>query len=192
MLFRSRIVPGYYHRLNAAGTIEDSAFGANTATEHLMTERLMIDACVSWVRHYRVDGLRFDLMGYHSVDTMRRLRSALDALTVGADGVDGSLVFLYGEGWNMGEVADNALFTQAVQGQLGGTGIATFNDRLRDGVRGGSTVDADMRAAQGFGTGELTDPSPFDERREGELRLDLAWRTDMVRLAPAGDRKSVV
>ena len=187
-----RIVPGYYHRLNAAGTIEDSAFGANTATEHLMTERLMIDACVSWVRHYRVDGLRFDLMGYHSVDTMRRLRSALDALTVGADGVDGSLVFLYGEGWNMGEVADNALFTQAVQGQLGGTGIATFNDRLRDGVRGGSTVDADMRAAQGFGTGELTDPSPFDERREGELRLDLAWRTDMVRLALAGNLRDFV
>ena len=183
-----RIVPGYYHRLNAAGTIEDSAFGANTATEHLMTERLMIDACVSWVRHYRVDGLRFDLMGYHSVDTMRRLRSALDALTVGADGVDGSLVFLYGEGWNMGEVADNALFTQAVQGQLGGTGIATFNDRLRDGVRGGSTVDADMRAAQGFGTGELTDPSPFDERREGELRLDLAWRRRQIGRASCRER----
>ena len=41
-------------------------------------------------------------------------------------------IYLYGEGWNFGEVANNALFEQATQGQLGGTGIGTFNDRLRD------------------------------------------------------------
>jgi hypothetical protein len=45
---------------------------------------------------------------------------------------------MYGEGWNFGEVADNARFVQATQGQLGGTGVATFSDRLRDAVRGGS------------------------------------------------------
>jgi pullulanase/glycogen debranching enzyme len=30
----------------------------NTATEHAMMERLVIDDVMSWVRHYRVDGFR--------------------------------------------------------------------------------------------------------------------------------------
>jgi hypothetical protein len=34
---------------------------------------------------------------------------------------------LYGEGWNFGEVQDDALFEQARQGNLGGTGIGTFS-----------------------------------------------------------------
>ena len=77
---------------------------------------------------------------------------------------------MYGEGWNFGEVADNARFVQAAQGQLGGTDIATFYDRLRDAVRGGGPFDADPRV-QGFGTGLLTAP----ERRRGQrqrLRAD--------------------
>ena len=61
--------------------------------------------------------------------------SADGTLWAAEDGVDGSAVYLYGEGWSFGEVADDALFTQARQGNLGGTGIGTFSDRLRDGVR---------------------------------------------------------
>ena len=42
------------------------------------------------------------------------------------------------EGWNFGEVADDARFVQATQKHMGdGTGIGTFNDRIRDAVRGG-------------------------------------------------------
>ncbi|WP_438357715.1 pullulanase-type alpha-1,6-glucosidase [Actinomyces radicidentis] len=184
-----RIVPGYYHRRDAAGAIEMSTCCNHVATEHAMAERLMIDSCVSWVQRYRVDGFRFDLMGYHSVDTMNRLREALDAV---AEDAVGHPIFLYGEGWNMGEVANNALFTQAVQGQLGGTGVGTFNDRVRDALHGGTLFDVDPRAAQGLGTGELTDPNGRDERDEGSLRADLAWRTDLVRLSLAGNLRDMV
>ena len=48
--------------------------------------------------------------------------------------------------------------SQATQGQLGGTGIGTFSDRLRDAVRGGGPFDEDPRK-QGFGSGEATDPN---------------------------------
>ena len=65
-------------------------------------------------------------MGHHSRANMLAVRAALDRLTLKRDGVDGRSVYLYGEGWNFGEVADNALFEQATQGQLGGTGIGTF------------------------------------------------------------------
>ena len=148
-----RVVPGYYHRLDGDGWVETSTCCQNLATEHALAEKLMVDSCVLWVRHYRVDGFRFDLMGHHSRANMEAVRAALDALTVADHGVDGSAVHLYGEGWNFGEVAGNARFYQAVQGQLDGTGIGTFNDRLRDAVRGGTVHADDPRRGQGFATG---------------------------------------
>jgi pullulanase-type alpha-1,6-glucosidase len=185
-----RIVPGYYHRLTGTGEVETSTCCPNVATEHLMAEKLMVDACVFWARTYHVDGFRFDLMGHHSKANMLAVRTALDALTLEADGVDGRAITMYGEGWNFGEVADNARFVQASQGQLGGTGIATFSDRLRDAVRGGSVWDGDPRG-QGFGTGLLTADNGSgvngDERAQGER---LAWYTDLVQLGLAGNLKS--
>ena len=41
---------------------------------------------------------------------------------------------------------------------MAGTGIGTFNDRLRDAVRGGGPFDGDPRM-QGFGSGLYTDPN---------------------------------
>ncbi len=185
-----RIVPGYYHRLTAAGEVETSTCCPNVATEHLMAEKLMVDACVFWARQYRVDGFRFDLMGHHSRANMLAVRAALDGLTLDADGVDGRSVTMYGEGWNFGEVANNARFVQASQGELGGTGIATFSDRLRDAVRGGSAWDHDPRG-QGFGTGLLTADNGSgvngDERSQGER---LAWYTDLIQLGLAGNLRS--
>lgn len=170
-----KVVPGYYHRLNATGQVETSTCCQNVATEHAMAERLMVDAVVLWARDYKVDGFRFDLMGHHSRDNMEAVRAALDELTVRRDGVDGSAVTLYGEGWNFGEVADNARFYQATQGQLDGTSIATFNDRLRDGVRGGGPFDEDPRTERGFATGGTS-----------------ANDTDLVQLGLAGNLRDYV
>ncbi len=160
-----RVVPGYYHRLSATGAQETSTCCANTATEHAMMEKLMIDSVLTWAREYKVNGFRFDLMGHHSKQNMLNLRAALDELTVEHDGVDGKKIYLYGEGWNFGEVADDARFEQATQLNLGGTGIGSFSDRLRDAVRGGGPFDEDPRI-QGFGSGLFTDA----ERREGRQR----------------------
>ena len=187
-----RVVPGYYHRLDAVGRVTSSTCCANTATEHALCERLMVDSVVRWVRWYRVDGFRFDLMGHHPRTVMEHVRAALDELTMEADGVDGRSVYLYGEGWNFGEVAGNALFVQATQGQLDGTGIGAFNDRLRDAVHGGGAFDPDHRIFQGFGTGLLTQPSGLDHRTWNEQSADLAHRTDLVRLGLAGNLKDYV
>ncbi|GGK66056.1 pullulanase-type alpha-1,6-glucosidase [Ornithinimicrobium pekingense] len=173
-----RVVPGYYHRLDGEGLVETSTCCQNLATEHAMARRLMVDGCVLWARHYRVDGFRFDLMGHHSRADLEEVRAALDALTVDEDGVDGRAVHLYGEGWDFGEVAGNARFHQAVQGQLDGTGIGTFDDRLRDAVRGGGAHDDDPRTGLGLATGG-TDPRTVDQVQvglAGGLR-DLAFRS---------------
>ncbi len=154
-----RVVPGYYQRLNpTTGSVETSSCCANTATEHAMMEKLMIDSVVTWAKEYKLDGFRFDLMGHQPKAAMENLRRALDRLTLAEDGVDGRRIYLYGEGWNFGEVADNARFVQATQLEMAGTGIGTFNDRLRDAVRGGGPFDEDPRI-QGFASGQYTDPN---------------------------------
>ena len=182
-----RVVPGYYQRLDAKGAVYTSTCCQNVATEHAMAQKMMVDSVVSWARNYHVDGFRFDLMGHHSRETMLAVRAALDALTVKKDGVDGRSVYLYGEGWNFGEVANNALFTQATQGQLGGTGIGTFSDRLRDAVRGGGPFDDDPRK-QGFGSGEATDPN--GAAINASAATSLAHDTDLVQLGMAGNLRT--
>jgi pullulanase-type alpha-1,6-glucosidase len=179
-----RIVPGYYQRLDANGAVETSTCCANTATEHRMMEKLMIDSVLTWARDYRIDGFRFDLMGHHSRDNMVKLRDALDALTPERDGVDGKAVYLYGEGWNFGEVADDRRFVQARQPNMAGTGIGTFSDRLRDGVRGGAH-DSDPRV-QGFVNGLAVNPSRF-ERGNGPDLERLLDTSDWIRIGLAGD-----
>ena len=105
-------------------------------------------------------------MGHHCKANMLAVRAALDELTLRRTASTARAIYLYGEGWNFGEVANNALFEQATQGNLGGTGIGTFNDRLRDAVHGGSPFDDDPRI-QGFGTGLVDRP---ERRRRSTAR----------------------
>ncbi|MDH4059812.1 MAG: pullulanase-type alpha-1,6-glucosidase [Aquincola sp.] len=124
-----RIVPGYYHRLDADGGVERSTCCENTATENLMMAKLMIDSAVVWAYEYKIDSFRFDLMGHQPREAMERLQRAVNAAT-------GRRIHLIGEGWNFGEVKDGARFVQAAQGRLDGSSIGTFSDRARDAARG--------------------------------------------------------
>ena len=180
-----RVVPGYYHRLNPDGVVEQSSCCPNTASEHNMMEKLMIDSLVTWARDYKVDGFRFDLMGHHMKRNMLAVREALDALTLEEDGVDGSSILIYGEGWNFGEVADGARGENAIQRNMAGTGIATFNDRIRDAARGGGPFSGLQE--QGFLTGLYVDPNATDQ---GDMTAQfdrLLLHQDQIRIGLAGN-----
>jgi pullulanase-type alpha-1,6-glucosidase len=180
-----RVVPGYYHRLNADGNVEKSTCCENTATEHDMMRKLMIDSVLTWAKDYKVDGFRFDLMGHHMLDDMIALRTALDSLTLEADGVDGKSIYVYGEGWNFGEVANNARGKNATQLNIAGTGIGVFNDRLRDAARGGNPFD-DVRL-QGFTTGLVLQNNASEKRSAEDQQILLNNYTDWIRLGLAGN-----
>ena len=185
-----RIVPGYYHRLDANGGVTTSSCCPNTATEHAMMERLMIDSVRLWAEHYKVDGFRFDLMGHHMKRNMLAVREALDALSAQTHGVDGPAVYVYGEGWNFGEVADDARGTNATQRNMAGTGIGTFNDRLRDAVRGGGPFDGglDLVANQGFASGRGVLPNDATAALPRDAQLAAMLRAaDQVRVGLAGN-----
>ncbi len=167
-----RIVPGYYHRLDARGAIERSTCCDNTATEHRMMARLMIDTVLRWATAYRIDSFRFDLMGHQPRDAMLALRRRLRQAT-------GRGVPLIGEGWNFGEVAHGARFVQASQLALNGSGIGTFSDRARDALRGRGGLHA-----QGWLNGLVYDRHP--EAPAGTGRQELLHAADLVRAGLAG------
>jgi pullulanase-type alpha-1,6-glucosidase len=180
-----RVVPGYYHRLNADGGLETSTCCPNTASEHIMMEKLMIDSLRLWATQYKVDGFRFDIMGHHMLSNLQQARLALAALTPEKDGVDGSQIYLYGEGWNFGEVAHNARGCNASQGNLSGSGIGTFNDRLRDAARGGLPFSGLLE--QGFLTGLYDEPNASEYGSPEEQRWRLLHQSDLIRLSLAGN-----
>ena len=181
-----RIVPGYYHRLNATGGIERSTCCDNTATENLMMGKLMIDSVTLWATQYRIDSFRFDLMGHQPRATMEALQRRVDAAA-------GHPVQLIGEGWNFGEVANGARFVQASQLSLNGSGIGTFNDRTRDAVRGGSAGDSGeaLFARQGWINGLVYDPNGHaGQQAPAHSPTELLRAADMVRAGLAGSIRS--
>lgn len=173
-----RVVPGYYHRLNANGDIERSTCCENTATENRMMAKLMIDTVVRWTRDYKISSFRFDLMGHQPRAAMERLRDVLRSST-------GRTIPLLGEGWNFGEVANGARFVQASQLSLNGSGIGTFSDRARDHVRGGSGFDSGdaLRRNQGYISGLF-----YADNGSGAnaSKNALMWSGDVIKVGLAG------
>ncbi|GAA3236897.1 hypothetical protein GCM10020256_55990 [Streptomyces thermocoprophilus] len=182
-----KVVPGYYQRLLADGSVANSTCCANTATENAMMGKLVVDSIVTWAKQYKVDGFRFDLMGHHPKANILAVRKALDQLTPAKDGVDGKKIILYGEGWNFGEVADDARFVQATQKNMAGTGIATFSDRARDAVRGGGPFDEDP-GVQGFASGLYTEPNSSPANgTPAEQKARLLHYQDLIKVGLSGN-----
>ena len=87
-----RVVPEYFYRMNEDGTYANgSGCGNETASDHAMMRRFMVESVCYWAKEYHVDGFRFDLMGIHDQETMRQIRAALDEID--------PTILTYGEGW---------------------------------------------------------------------------------------------
>lgn len=172
-----RIVPAYYYRLNAGGGILGDSCCSDTAQENTMMGKLIIDSASLWARQYKVDSFRFDIMGLSPLDLMKRLQIEVNK----AAGRD---IYLYGEAWNTGTVANDVRFPVARQANLYGTGIGSFNDRMRDTMHGGGCCEngSGLISQQGFINGVYTDPNgQANQTRDDALRL-----ADLARVTLAG------
>ena len=128
-------VPNYYYRVNPDGSFSNGSGCSNdTASEHLMFRKYMVDSVTYWAKEYHIDGFRFDLMGLHDVTTMNAIREALDKLY--EDG-SGQKIMMYGEAWNMDTLAapNTVMANQNNLKQLNAR-IGAFDDTLRDGIKG--------------------------------------------------------
>ncbi len=131
-------VPNYYYRMNEDGTFSNgSGCGNDTASEHKMFRKYMIDSVTYWAEEYHIDGFRFDLMGLHDVTTMNDIRSALDNLY--EDG-SGKNIIMYGEAWNLTTNCDSSteLAIQSNVSKLDDR-IGAFDDTIRDAIKGSTS-----------------------------------------------------
>lgn len=161
-------VPNYYYRMNEDGTFSNGSGCSNdTASEHLMFRKYMIDSVTYWAKEYHIDGFRFDLMGLHDVTTMNEIRSALDNLY--EDG-SGKKIIMYGEAWDMATNADNGT-VMANQNNLKKMSdrIGAFDDTIRDAIKG---------SAFGTGGGFVQDGSSRSKLKigiEGQSNSMTGW-----------------
>lgn len=156
-------VPGYYYRqafaydsqgnriagtfghtswsTNALGLYnlsDGSGCGNETASERTMFRNYMINSIVYWATEYHIDGFRFDLMGVHDVETMNQIRTALNQLP------GGSNILMYGEPWTgmSGIALEDGIAATADNLNSLYLGIAAFNDRMREGIKGSNDPSA--------------------------------------------------
>ncbi|KAG9449532.1 hypothetical protein H6P81_009497 [Aristolochia fimbriata] len=185
-----KVVPGYYLRRNADGCIENSTCVNNTASEHFMVERLILDDLRCWAVGYKVDGFRFDLMGHIMRSTMVKAKTALHSLQRDIDRVDGSKIYIYGEGWDFGEVAKNGRGVNASQFNICGTAIGSFNDRIRDAVLGGSPFGHPLQ--QGFATGLALEANAHDHGSEDVVDDMLSRLKDHIQVGMAANLRDFI
>ena len=165
-----KLVPWYYNRLNPeTGNVLADTCCSDSAAEHRMFAKLMEDTLVTWAKDYKIDAFRFDLMGYIPKQVM------VDTLANVKERASNKEMYFFGEGWDAGSAA-NVVGGEnnATQINMHDTLIGTFNDRIRDGVRGSGPFDHgdDLIKLQGFATGRCT------EMNDKRLELDPGYTCD--------------
>ena len=124
-----QLVPGYYYRLDSRQKFANgSGCGNETASDHPMFRKYMVDSIKYWAQEYHIDGFRFDLMAIHDIETMKLIRSELTKID--------STIFIYGEGWTAGRSPLNIKLRATKEQTNKLNGIAVFSDEFRDGLRG--------------------------------------------------------
>lgn len=122
-------IEGYYYRQWEKGKYSDaSACGNETASDHPMMRKYMVESLVYWAKEYHIDGFRFDLMGIHDIETMNQITKALKEID--------PTIFVYGEGWTAGDsplpVEKRALKAHTTEME----DVAAFSDDIRDAIKG--------------------------------------------------------
>lgn len=189
-----KIVPLYYYRLDPNGVTYNSSCCADTATENLMMEKLMIDALRYWAIEFKMDGFRFDLMNLHTLKNMEHVQQSLRNLQIKANGVDGSRLLLYGEAWEFGSLESKFPGSAFFQTRAGGEGYGVFNDRIRDALRGGTT-NTKEKSDPGFLTGLFYDFNQDPSNRNTPInswdqRIKLLHLADVIKIGIAGNLKN--
>ena len=171
-----KLVPWYYNRLDPeTGNVLSDTCCSDSASEHKMFAKLMEDTLVTWAKDYKIDAFRFDLMGYIPKQVM------VDTLANVKERASNKEMYFFGEGWDAGSAA-NVVGGEnnATQINMHDTLIGTFNDRIRDGVRGFGPFDHGdaLIKLQGFATGRCSEMN--DKRLDPDQDPDYSCAVDAV------------
>ncbi|MFM1581067.1 type I pullulanase [Helcococcus bovis] len=160
----NKIVPGYYFRMKEDGTFHSgTGVGNETASERKMMRKFMVDSTKHWVKTFKLDGLRFDLMGTHDYETMNAVYNAVKEINPN--------IFILGEGWNM----DMGIPKEQRASQINADkmpNIAFFSDDMRNALKGGSDD-----ASTGFISGAPDKEEAIIKNIKGGQGLDKPYQS---------------
>lgn len=121
------LAPNYYHR-NLDGVFQNaSGCGNEFASEKEVASDFIINSLLYWVKEYKVDGFRFDLMAIIDIDTTVKAIEKLREINPN--------IIIYGEPW----MAFSSLLPiekQIIIGAQKSKNFAIFNPFYRDALRG--------------------------------------------------------
>ena len=169
------LMPGYYFRYTKEGDASNgSGCGNETASEHYMFRKFMIDSASFWAKQYKLGGFRFDLMGLHDLDTMNQLAAKLKTINPS--------IVVYGEPWTGGDstLTGSKRATQANLNKY--VGYGQFNDQMRDALIAGG-----MRAATEKGWITASTLKEVNVTEAMKLASGLKGITDTTGTATSGD-----
>ncbi|WP_084146568.1 pullulanase [Paenibacillus wynnii] len=142
--FLNDIVPNYYAFQDANGGFI-GGFGNNLATNHKMAEKLMVDSVKYWFSEYKIDGMRWDMMGDATADAVQHAYDAAAAINPKA--------LFIGEGWRTfgGAASDPSLAGKgADQGWMDKTDdVGVFSDEIRNELKSGFGSEGEPRFITG-------------------------------------------
>lgn len=122
------LYPGYYLRYRFDGTPSNGAgVGTEMDSQRPMFRKFILDSIKFWMKEYKVDGFRFDLMSLIDIDTMELV--VKQAKEIDED------VLIYGEPWTGGYTTldDRKMIFKGSQQEMG---YSCFNDVFRDCIKG--------------------------------------------------------
>lgn len=127
------LAPSCYYRINQDGTFSNgSGCGNEFASEKAIARKFIIDSLKYWVREYKVDGFRFDLMALIDRETVDIIVSELRKFNPN--------ILIYGEPW-MAWDSTLPINNRTLPGSQKERKFSIFNSRFRDAIKGDNDTD---------------------------------------------------
>lgn len=136
------IVPNYYHFMNELGKPKSSYGGGRLGSTHAMTRKLILNSITYWIKEFKVDGFRFDLMGDLDAETVQMAYDQAKQLN--------KHILFIGEGWRTYAGDDNDRRIAADQDWMNQTDAAAcFSDEMRNELKSGFGSEGEPRFITG-------------------------------------------
>lgn len=177
--FLENIVPDYYFFRNSNQTLIGD-FGNNLATNRKMAEKLMIDSVRHWFGIYKIDGMRWDMMGDATRESVEKCFAA-------AREINPDAIFI-GEGWRTfkGHIDSPELKGQgADQDWMAETNsVGVFSDEFRNILKSGFGSEGEPRFLTG---GKVNIQNLFANIKAQPSNTPVTSPGDMVQYIAAHD-----
>ncbi|GAA4077940.1 pullulanase [Amphibacillus indicireducens] len=135
--------PNYYHFMDADGTPRIAFKGGRLGTTRKMARRILIDSITYWVKEFKIDGFRFDMMGDHDAETIQQAYDQAKVLNPN--------ILMIGEGWitYVGDEYEPKIIPADQHWMQDTEAVGSFSDDIRDQLKSGYNSEGEPRFLTG-------------------------------------------